>query len=208
MNIGFFGGTFSPPHKGHLQSAEAFIKECNLAKLIIIPTKVSPFKAQSEKTASDYHRLNMTRLCFDTLKNTGIDVEVSDFEISREDTSYTYITLRHLLSQYPQNRLFMYVGSDMFLSLEKWKNAQEIFKNCCIYTRARNNDELLSLRETAEKFKKIYSADVTISHDTPFCVSSTQIRNLFIKNDTQTLKNLLTNEVFRYIMENRLYLGE
>ena len=208
MNIGFFGGTFSPPHKGHLHSAKMFSLECSLDRLIIIPAKVSPFKTGDEKTAEEVDRLNMSRLCFDSLDICSTKVEISDFEISKEGTSYSYLTIDYLLEKHPGCNLFMYVGSDMFLSLEKWKNFEYIFSKCCIYTHARNKDELDILQEYKKKYTNLYNADIIISQDAPFCVSSTEIRTLLQKKDSQTLKNLLTDEVFRYIMENRLYFGE
>lgn len=208
MNIGFFGGTFSPPHKGHLHSAKMFLKECELDKLIIIPAKVSPFKTASQKTAEDFHRLNMTKLCFEGLCDEKFDFEVSDYEIAKDETSYTYLTVKHLLSQYPCCHLFMYVGCDMFLTLEKWKNYREIFKECSIYTHSRNKNELNLMNEQKNRYEKLYDARIIISQDKPLCVSSTEIRNLLSQNNTETLKNLLTDEVFRYIMENRLYFGE
>ena len=167
MNIGFFGGTFSPPHKGHLHSARVFAKECGLDKLIIIPAKVSPFKTGCEITAEDTHRLEMTRLCFEASDFGNTDVEISDFEIIKNETSYTYLTLKHLLSLFSSCKLYMFVGSDMFLSLENWKNIEHIFKNCTIYTRARDLNELDLLYEHKQKYENSYNARIIISQDKP-----------------------------------------
>ena len=119
MRIGFMGGTFSPPHIGHLHSAEKFIEEMSLDMLIIIPAKISPFKVGIDATASDSDRMEMAKLCFLPLDSEKCKVLVSDIEMSKDRTSYTIDTIVELEQTYPESELIMFVGSDMFLSIEK-----------------------------------------------------------------------------------------
>ena len=205
MRIGFMGGTFSPPHIGHLHSAKTFIDEVCLDMLIIIPAKVSPFKVNSDATASDEDRMEMAKLCFLPLDGKKCIVTVSDIEISKNATSYTIETIESLEKQYPDDELFMFVGSDMFLSLERWKRFDEIFKKCHIYTRTREDNEFETMLRTKEKYEKEYGAKVFLSDDKEIVVSSTDVRKAISSKSHETCRNLLTDEVFGYIIKGGLY---
>lgn len=208
MKIGFMGGTFSPPHLGHLHSAEVFYKEAELDELLIIPAKVSPFKVETQITADDASRFEMAKLCFSELVKKGINAKVSDIELKSHTTSYTYKTIRQLKNIYPSSELYMFVGYDMFLTLEKWKNYSEIFESCHIYTRCRQKGELEKMKKAKAHYEAKYNAKVIISKDEPFTVSSTQVRKIIAQNHIKFQRNLLTDDVLRYIIENRLYFEE
>ncbi len=206
MNIGFMGGTFSPPHVGHLYSAESFYNDASLDLLYIIPAKVSPFKTNTDSTASEKDRLEMTRLCFRKLYDKGMNVIISDMEITKDGTSYTFETVENLMKIHPGCNLFMYVGSDMYFSLERWKNVDVIFKNCVIYTKARNSDEDSLIKTAAEMYNKKYCVSTIISDDAEIIVSSTLLREFFALGTPEKARNLLTDEVLGYIIKNGLYL--
>ncbi|MBQ7399639.1 MAG: nicotinate (nicotinamide) nucleotide adenylyltransferase [Clostridia bacterium] len=208
MNIGFMGGTFSPPHVGHLHSAKVFIEEMNLDRLIIIPAKVSPFKANSVETASDMQRLEMARLCFLPLDSKRCHVEVSEIEVSKNEISYTIETVKKLKELYPDDELFMFVGSDMFLSLEKWRDFENIFRECHVYTRCRERNEEQIMFDAAEKYKKMYNAFITLSKDREIIASSTEVRQALTTKNIQSCQNLLTDEVLGYIIKGGLYFEE
>ncbi len=208
MNIGFMGGTFSPPHKGHLISAKAFYDEAHLDLLIIIPAKVSPFKKDTLPTAEDSQRLEMCKICFEELKKDGYNVTVSDYELKREGTSYTVNTVLYLKEQYPDESLFMYVGSDMFLSLERWKSFKDIFRLCTIYTRNRDNLQNGNMTAAKAKYKALYGAEIIFSEQEYFTASSTEIREALQSKNRTNSQSLLTDGVFEYIIKNGLYSGE
>ena len=208
MKIGFMGGTFSPPHKGHLHSARVFIDEMCLDRLIIIPAKVSPFKVGANATAGETDRLEMSKLCFLPLDSKKCVVEVSDTEICKNQTSYTIETIRELEKLYPKDELYMFVGSDMFLSLERWKDSDSIFEKCHIYTRCRDIGELDRMLSTKERYRDLFGADITISKDKEIIVSSTEIRHALMAKNHENARNLLTDEVLEYIIKNRLYNQE
>lgn len=205
MRIGFMGGTFSPPHIGHLHSARVFMEEMHLEKLLIIPAKVSPFKVNTEATASDSDRMEMAKLCFLPLSSEKCKVEVSDIEMSKEGASYTIETIKELKKQYPDDEIFMFVGSDMFLSLERWKASEEIFEKCFIYTRVRDCNEREIMLETKEKYQNKYDANVFFSDAEEIIVSSTEVRDALSSKSYETCRNLLTDEVLRYIIKGGLY---
>ncbi len=207
MKIGFMGGTFSPPHKGHLHSAKVFIEEAELDRLIIIPAGVSPFKIDTKATASDIDRLEMAKLCFLPLSNNKCEVTVSDMEMRREGASFTIDTINTLKELHPDNELYMFVGSDMFLSLERWKNSEEIFQKCRIYTRCRENGERDVMISAMQRYKENYGATVLLSDDKEIVVSSTDVRTALGTKNFKTCQNLLTDSVLEYIIKGGLYFG-
>ena len=124
MRIGIYGGSFSPPHNGHIEAVKSFRKSIMLDQVLVIPTYIAPHK-QKTGTLSCEHRLEMTRLAFQNLNF----VTVSDYEISQQNVSYTANTLTHFA---PQGELFFLCGSDMFLTLDSWYRPDVIFKHATI----------------------------------------------------------------------------
>ena len=196
--IGIYGGTFSPPHKGHVEAARAFIRQMRLDYLYVIPAAVPPHKTL-DHTVEARHRLKMCELAF-----AGIEgIIVSDAELRRGGVSYTVDTLRELSA--PDARLFLLCGTDMLLTLDKWREAEEIFRLCYpIYIR-RENDPIMSARilskinEYTEKYNAVIRRVVT----DPLEISSTDIRRRIAIGEG--IEDLVPTAVEEYIRENRLY---
>ena len=116
--LGIYGGTFNPPHNGHIYAAEKFIEACNLDKLLIMPALIPPHKQVNDD--SPYARLEMTKLAFSNSKYYPEKLSVSDYEITSKQISYTYKTLEHFAND--ETELYFLCGTDMFISLGSWKN--------------------------------------------------------------------------------------
>ena len=110
--IGILGGTFDPFHFGHLSIAEAAIKEFDLSEVILLPTKVQPFKIGREM-ASEEDRVNMVRL----IAKKNKQFRVSTIEAYGQRVSYTYKTLKLLQKEYPDDKFYFILGTDSFLTL-------------------------------------------------------------------------------------------
>lgn len=210
MNLGVFGGTFNPIHIGHINASLKFYDEAKLDILLIIPDRIPPHK--ETKVISAEHRMNMLQLVYENPEITmSRNIVVSDMELLRNEKSYTITTLKNLSEQYPAAQLFLYVGSDMFYTLESWFCGDEILKMCTIVTAARQNFELEKIKRYLLKYKNSYGTDSIIMNYEPIDVSSTEIRSLFStqnhKNNAVFTKKLLTDEVAKYIIENGLYNG-
>lgn len=198
MRIGIFGGTFNPPHSGHKRLAESMIKAACLDKVLIIPTFTPPHK-QGSDLASETHRLNMCRLAF-----PESHFEVSDLEIKRKGKSYTIDTVTELKKQYPDNELFLIIGSDMLLSFHKWYRFEEILRNVTLCVATRENDiSCEKLLFYAKDVLNLKDNEIIISPIEAFVCSSTDVRNR-IKAGENT-DSFLTGEVRKYIMDNNIY---
>lgn len=197
MKIGMFGGSFNPIHIGHIQLANAFTENLALDKLLIIPTCVSPHKI-SNNMASAEQRLEMCRIAFKNNPN----FEVSDIEIQRGGTSYTYLTIQKISEIYKNDELFLITGADMFMSIHTWKHPEIIFSLAVICTVPRNNDNIENLEKQSEYLKTL-GAKTKLLDINVITVSSTEIRGK-IKNGEST-DGLIPIEVREYINKNGLF---
>lgn len=171
MRIGIYGGTFAPPHIGHVSAAQAFMTQMKLDILYVIPAGIPPHK---EIAADDdpKHRLRMCELAF-----AGVEgVIVSDCELRRQGKSYTVDTLREFYA--PEHRLFLLCGTDMMLSLDTWYRADEIFRLCYPTYIRREEDPILTQRIVAKmgEYQQKYGKIVRRIVAPPIVLSSTQIR--------------------------------
>ena len=144
MKIGIFGGTFNPPHLGHLAAAEAAIAALGLDKLYIVPASNPPHKELPENTPSPEHRLAMAEIMADALLMPQV-TEVSSLELDRAGKSYTADTLAALREEYPEAELWLLMGTDMFLTLHLWHDPEAILKLAggCAFGRAEQDGEAL-----------------------------------------------------------------
>ena len=196
--IGIYGGTFAPPHNGHVKAARHFIKCARLDELLITVTYTPPHKQVRGDDDPDM-RLEMARLAFGKIKKAT----VSDYEIEKEGVSYTKDTLRHFKTE--DNELFLLVGDDMFLTLDEWKGPDEIFSLCTVvcFPRDDGGEILQRINEKKAEYEKRFSARIMTPVYPPYEMSSTEIRN-DVKNGRNISKKV-SKEVLEYINEHGLY---
>lgn len=169
--IGLFGGTFNPPHLGHIHALHAFVQAAELDFVYIMPSGVPPHKKTEGATPAQ--RLLMAKIAFSDLP---FPAEVSDFEIGREGKSYTATTLSELKSRHPDAKLFLYVGTDMFRSLESWYMPQMVFSLATVCCMAREEGEREDNEKIAVLYREKYGAEILMIPALPLPVSSTAIR--------------------------------
>lgn len=199
--LGIYGGTFSPPHAGHVKAADAFFKEAKLDKLLIMPAYVSPFKQNN--TVSSDHRLQMARLAFSELNGYNDRIFVSDYEAARTEISYTANTLRHFADNSVE--LIFLCGTDMFLSLDRWYQPEVIFSLATIacMRREQSSDYDLPIAQAKTRYEQNFNARIIEVSCPPIEVSSTELRSLLaIGGNTD---GLLAPAVQKYIKEHGLY---
>lgn len=202
MKIGIYGGTFDPPHMGHMQAAKAAIEALELDELVVIPTSVPPHKSLSSQSASSHDRLQMvTRLADEMGKKTN----VSDMEIRRGGKSYTIDTLETLQTNHPDAEWFLLMGSDMFFSFDTWHRAKDIAKRATLAPFFREeSDSKEAFHLQACKLNDSLQAKVAhISLSKVYPMSSTQIRESLVNHEE--IADHLPVLVYGYILGEGLY---
>ena len=203
MRIGIYGGTFDPPHQGHLNSARMAMEALQLDRLLFLPAAVPPHKTVPEGSPSAEHRLNMLKIAVDSLLLKD-RAAVCDLELHRQGKSYTSDTLRCLKEQYPDDELWLLMGTDMFLTLQEWHEPEVICQLAHLGTFARSrSDDMDRLREQERYLERTYGATaqvIDLEEITP--VSSTQLRAELAAGEPGPG---LPVPVYGYILRNHLY---
>ena len=197
MRLGVFGGTFNPIHFGHLHIAQEFARMLGLSQVLFVPTAMPPHK-QAEDLAPAADRFELCRMAV----RDHPFCRVNDTEIRRGGKSYTVDTLRILTEQYPDTRLFLLMGEDMFLTLQNWREPEKIWQMadiCAAPRSAEPGDELYLHQEYLETL----GARVHICPIIFLSVSSTMVREKAAKGES--LAGLVPPPVERYIKEHGLY---
>ncbi len=196
MRIGIYGGSFNPVHNGHIHLAETAVKDLGLDRLYFVPSRKSPHRSMAEY-APDGDRLEMLRLAV-----KGRDkLFVSDYEIKSDRVSYTIYTVEHFRREFPEDELFLLVGSDMLLSFDTWHRFDEILGNVTLCVVSRQNGDVPELKKKAEELEKY--GRIIVSEAPPTEVSSTEVRKKIAKNEDFTC--YLDENVVQYIRSVGLY---
>ncbi len=202
--LGLYGGTFSPPHIGHYRAAEAFINEFQLDRLLIMPASIPPHKALAAGD-NPVFRMNMAEICFEPLCSKEHAV-VSDLELRRQGRSYTSDTLRELYEIYgltENHGVYMLTGTDMFLTLDTWHEAETIFELAHIVYALRNDSDLDACVKKKAEYERRYGAAIDRLILQPFDISSTEIRRMIAEN--METEEVLDPRVLEYIIKEGLY---
>ena len=200
--VGVFGGSFSPPHKGHIHAAEIFIESEKLDVLYILPAYLSPGKSgYGNVTPED--RFRMCELAFSHLPS----VKVLDIELKRGGNSYTADTLTALARE--DEELLVLCGTDTALALDSWYKPEVLFRLAQFVMMPReDNPDLPSLLSDKNKqYQALYGGQVRVlkTDKAPIPVSSTAVRASIMAGQTENLP--LTDGVLAYIQAHRLYMS-
>ena len=195
--IGIYGGTYNPPHIGHLRAAEYAIEALALDRLLLIPTGVSPHKEMAAG-ASTADRMAMLEL-----SAKGIErAEVSDIEIRREGRSYTVDTLRAIKEEHPGSERFLLMGTDMFTSFLTWRKPEAIMKLATLAVFCRGEKGERARIEVQKSALEALGARVELVENPVTAISSTDLRRMLVFGCADPF---LMPGVDDYIRANGLY---
>ena len=194
MKIALFGGSFDPVHREHVNFVRAAIRELSLDLVIVMPSRLAPHKrlgAQADGEA----RLQMCRIAFEHEPR----VRVSDFELSQDGVSYSYLTCRAFAKQYPDAERYFLVGADMLEDFFTWRQPDDILKHVTLVACGRGAEETEVLRA---RFYSAFGKDFLSRGFSGEAVSSTDIRvSLAFGKKPEPLDE----RVFAFIRERGLY---
>lgn len=191
MNFGIFGGTFNPPHLGHLIVAESVRDQLKLAKVLFIPSANPPNK-HGDALVPVGDRLVMTRLAVEG--NPAF--EVSDLEAVRGGTSYTVDTVSALSAKFPNASLQLIIGADNLEEFETWKSPEEILTKVDLAAMTRPGFELQKIRSRFAKQAKFVKVP-------QIAISGTEIRRRVKMG--RSIRYLVPRAVEDYIVRTGLY---
>lgn len=198
MKIAIYGGSFNPPHLGHVEAARTVAAVLAPDRLLIVPASVPPHKALADGSPTAQQRLELCRLAFADIPGA----EISEIELRREGKSYSYDTVRLLREENPDAQLILVVGTDMLLSFEKWYQFRYLLENCTLAVLARGEDDLDELRAAAAYLRESYDADVTVLPHEPIAISSETIRE---RLGMRGGEDYLSDAVYAEIIRRRYY---
>lgn len=186
MKLGILGGTFNPPHIGHLILAEEVRQQLSLSKVFFIPTNIPPHKEREDTSAS--HRLNMVNLAIED----NNFFEASDIEIKRGGVSYSIDTVLELRKKYPEDEFYFIVGSDLVSTFSSWHKFARLKQETNIVIARRDNFSLL-----------VEENNFIIVDITQVRLSSSEIRDKIKKGYFP--RYLVPDKVLNYIKKHNLY---
>ena len=204
MKIGVYGGTFNPPHLGHLAAARAVFELLKLDLLLLVPDGQPPHKDLPAGSPTAEQRLEMTRLAGEQL-GLGDKVRVLDLELRRPGRSYTAETLSALKAQYPADELWLLMGTDMFLTLQTWHEPEKILSLAGIAAFGRteeDTEELFSVQRDYLYRTYPQARIFTLTIPGVVDVSSTELREKLARGEGGCL---LPPAVYGYILREGLY---
>ena len=204
MKIGVYGGTFNPPHLGHLTAARSVFELLNLDLLLLIPAGLPPHKELPAGSPTAVQRLEMTRLAGEQL-GLGDKVRTLDIELERGGRSFTSDTLAQLREQYPDSELWLLMGTDMFLTLQTWHEPEKILSlaGVAAFGRTEEDTEELFSAQRDYLYRAYPQARIfTLTLPGVIDVSSTELREKLAKGRGA---NLLAPAVYGYILREGLY---
>jgi nicotinate-nucleotide adenylyltransferase len=197
VKLGILGGTFNPPHLGHLVCAQEAYLQLELERVMLIPARIPPHKPVDEEPGIE-HRLEMCRLA---VAGDEDRFEVSDLEARRTGTSYTVDTLVELHSSTSDNELYLIVGGDIAAGFGNWREPERVLSLAKLAVAARPGTDQASIEQT---LGGIDSGDRVAFFDMPeIGISSTMLRER-VRSAAPT-RYLMPDAVRGYIDSHGLY---
>lgn len=196
MRIGIYGGSFNPVHNGHIHLALSASEELNLDKIYLVPSGISPHRSSAEYAPPE-DRLEMLKIACAVSEK----LDVCDYEIKSDRKSYTIYTIEEFRRCFPDDELFLLIGSDMLMIFETWNRFEDILKEVTLAVVSRKNGDIEVLEEKAEKLRKY--GKITVCRAEPLEISSTEIRKKIEKNEKFSC--YLDKNVVQYITLKNLY---
>jgi len=192
VRLAIFGGSFDPPHVGHLLVAEDAYEHLGLDRVVLVPTATQPLKVGRTVAAAE-HRVAMVRL----LADGDTRFEVSTVEVERAGLSFTVDTLTHFAAVHPAAERFFLVGADVLATFGQWREPERVLQLASVVVLEREGDAAAKLPVGVQSgaIRRLPTRRVD--------VSSTEIRERVRKG--KSIRGFVTDSVAAYIARAGLY---
>jgi nicotinate-nucleotide adenylyltransferase len=199
VRIGILGGTFNPPHLGHLVGAQEAYRQLGLERVMLMPARIPPHKPVEDEPGVE-HRLELCRVA---IHGDEQRMEVSDLEVLRDGTSYTVDTLQELSSRTPDSELFLIVGGDIAAGLPSWHEPERVLSLATLAVAERPGTSRAAVEKALDTLS---GGDRARFFDMPeIGISSTMLRQRVRAGEP--IKYLVPDAVASYIDRHGLYRG-
>lgn len=197
--IGIFGGTFDPPHIGHLIIAEKAREQLGLSKIYIMPTGNPGYKERNDISPKS-KRSHMVKLAI----NNNPYFSFSDAELKRKGIIYTSDTLQIIHNENPDCEIYFVIGGDSLKNILSWHEPGKIFNLCTLAVTCRDDVSHDKLQNLIQELRMNHDAKIEMLDIPLLDISSSDIRNM-VKNG-HSIKYYVTDDTLNYIKESGLYL--
>ncbi|MCL1828926.1 MAG: nicotinate (nicotinamide) nucleotide adenylyltransferase [Oscillospiraceae bacterium] len=198
MRVAVFGGSYNPPHEGHIRAANAALEQLKPDLFLLMPTSRSPDKDPQKSDPGVHERLELVKLAAEKIPGSS----VSDTEIKRGGNSYTADTVDELKMMYPGAEIILLAGADVFLNIETWYMAEKLLGGVSIAVFERSPVKADQVRAHGEYLSGKYKTKLYYVNNEPFEADSTGLRDMLKERGGN---EFLTDNVYSYIIKNRLY---
>ncbi len=198
QKIGIMGGTFDPPHIGHLAMAEQVRTVMALDEIWFMPTGGITYK-KNRGLSSPEERLAMTRLAVEGKPYFS----VNPIEAESGEPSYSYRTMEKLTKRYPDIDFVFIVGADSLDYMDVWREPERLFRCCTIAAVNRTGIQREQMEEKKQMLEERYQARITLVSMPAIDISSTWLREQI--ESGKVVKDYLEETVWEYIQKKRLY---
>lgn len=192
------GGTFDPVHLAHLEMAYCAIEQKGLGRVWFMPSKIPPHK-QNKKILPEKFRAEMVRLAIAGEERFCF----SDFELKREEVTYTAKTLELLCGQYPGEEFYFIMGGDSLFQFEHWYHPEKILEYAVILAVSRGGVRQEEMFSQARYLSQKFYGDVQVLKMPEINISSSMIREKIARGED--VRAYLPENVYEYIQEQHCY---
>lgn len=200
MKIGIMGGTFDPIHNGHLMLGKTAYEQFKLDEVWFMPNGNPPHKKQESIESDAEHRLKMTSLAIENIK----DFKLQDYEVKKENVSCSWETIKHFKELYQDDEFYFIIGADSLFAIETWVHPERLFPNCVLLAAYRDDiDTEEEMNVQIAYICKKYNADIRLLRSSLMNVSSSELRRMIEAG--QCITGLVPQKVENYIIEEGLY---
>ena len=195
MKIAIYGGSFNPPHLGHEEVAVTVSRELAPDVFLIMPDNEPPHKFLEDGSPGPMERLEMCRLAFAEIPHA----EISQLELLREGKSYTADTIKILRESYPEDEMYLIMGTDMFLCFDEWYRFRYLLEQCILTVFPRTEDDMDAITRCKEHFEQEYGARVELLSHVALPISSSEVREkLRLRLGTELLDDRVYSHIIRH----------